>query len=121
MAKILIVDDDADNAQPLSALFEANGYEARCAADGAEALRIFAEYMPDAVVTDIIMPGLDGYGLARKLRDRAYDRPIIAVTGADTDKYPNLILYVDRIFMKPLNTDDVIGLIRAKVGPPESQ
>ena len=66
--KILVVDDHRDSVDSLSRLLEAHGHETACAYDGRQALDVFRQYEPAAVVLDIDMPVLDGYGAARAIR-----------------------------------------------------
>jgi CheY-like chemotaxis protein len=66
--RILVVDDNADAAESLSILLRMQGHEVRVAYDGLEALDLAAELMPDLVLLDIGLPRLDGYEVARRLR-----------------------------------------------------
>jgi DNA-binding NtrC family response regulator len=77
----MIVDDEASSRQGLSELLTAWGYETSQAIDGLEALRLIPEIKPDAVITDVIMPRLDGFGLLRELRDIMPNAVIIILTG----------------------------------------
>jgi CheY-like chemotaxis protein len=70
MATVLVVDDDATNREFLRTLLVHRGHRVREAADGESALRMAGDEPPDAVITDVVMPGLDGYELARSLRSR---------------------------------------------------
>jgi signal transduction histidine kinase len=81
-ARILVVDDNADAALTTQALLTLLGHEAHIASDGSEALDRFAGLDPDVVLLDIGLPGLDGYEVARLMRERA-TRPnmLVALTG----------------------------------------
>jgi CheY-like chemotaxis protein len=83
MPRILVVDDEPDQRFLLRRIFERVGYEVIDAGDGAAALRIAHEAAPDLVVTDIMMPIMDGTELIRRLReDPATERiPILAASG----------------------------------------
>lgn len=70
MASVLVVDDDAASREYLRTLVTHGGHEVFEAADGETALRLVDEHRPDAVITDVLMPGLDGCELARMLRSR---------------------------------------------------
>lgn len=66
--RVLIVDDNRDAADTLACLLELRGFDPRVAYDGPDGLRQAAAWPPDCVVSDVIMPGLDGYALARAVR-----------------------------------------------------
>lgn len=87
--KILVVDDHHDSVDSLSRLLEAHGHETARAYDGRQALDVFRQFEPAAVVLDIDMPVLDGYGAARAIRLTPGDRlPVLvaltALTGHET-------------------------------------
>lgn len=77
----MIVDDEQAARIGLSEIAAAWGYEVKTAADGLEALAIAADFQPTAVITDVIMPRLDGFGLLRRLRQEAPDIAVILLTG----------------------------------------
>ena len=81
--KILVVDDHPDSADSLSRLLQAHGHETASAYDGRQALEVFRQFGPAAVVLDIDMPVLDGYGAARAIRLAPSDRlpVLLALTG----------------------------------------
>src|SRR5688572_12777315 len=79
--KVMIVDDEVSSRQGLCELLTAWGYDTSQAIDGLEALQRVVEVKPDVVVTDVIMPRLDGFGLLRELRDVMPDLIIIVLTG----------------------------------------
>lgn len=79
--RVLVVDDYFDTRRSLRQLLAIWGYEAREAADGVEALRVAAEFRPDLVVLDLAMPGLDGYEVARRLRQGGVGGVLVALTG----------------------------------------
>ena len=66
--RILVVDDHHDSVDSLSRLLEALGHETACAYDGRQGLDVFRQFDPEAVILDIDMPVLDGYGSARAIR-----------------------------------------------------
>ncbi|RMF35375.1 MAG: DNA-binding response regulator, partial [Chloroflexi bacterium] len=80
--RILVVEDDVDTAEMLTAYFEAQGYEVLSAAWGEDALRMTQEVVPDLVVLDIRLPDIDGYEVCRRLRShrRTEHIPIIFLT-----------------------------------------
>jgi DNA-binding response OmpR family regulator len=84
-ATILIVDDEAQNCRLLEALLKSEGYLTTSVATGEEALASIAQHAPDLILLDVLMPGLDGYQVARTLKaDSATSNiPIIMVTAMD--------------------------------------
>ena len=85
MSKLLIVDDSPSVLNVLQMVFESEHYEVVTATDGTEGLAKALEVQPDLVITDSIMPGLDGFGLLRALRaDPATESvPVIMLTAGD--------------------------------------
>ena len=83
---VLIVDDNRDITDSLAAALAANGYSPRVAYNGAAALQMSAADPPDVVFLDVVMPGMDGWELARRLRDLVPGRRplLVAVTGQGT-------------------------------------
>ncbi len=67
--RVLIVDDDADNAHVLAVLLQLSGHDTEFAFDGAHALQMAREHAPDVAFLDLQMPRMDGYELARQLRE----------------------------------------------------
>ncbi len=84
--RALIADDNRDVADSLAMLLELSGAEVRVAYRGADALALAADFRPHAGLFDIDMPGMSGLELAREMRKRAGDDPLllIAVTGVST-------------------------------------
>ncbi len=79
--KVLIVDDEQAARIGLSEIVSAWGYETQTAGDGFEALEIASEFNPTAVITDVFMPRLDGFGLLSRLREEYPDTAVILLTG----------------------------------------
>ncbi len=81
---VLVVDDDPDKLRLLEVALKMAGYEVRTASDGEEGLAAIASFQPDLVVSDIMMPRMNGYELARRIRDDPQTRfiPIILQTAA---------------------------------------
>jgi CheY-like chemotaxis protein len=82
-SRILIVDDNVDSAESLTRLLDLSGNETRTAYDGLEALEAAAAFRPDAILLDIGLPELNGYEVARKIREQPWGEKImlVAVTG----------------------------------------
>jgi signal transduction histidine kinase/CheY-like chemotaxis protein len=116
--RVLVVDDNPDHLEILADLLKLRGYEVISARDASEALRLIAEYQPSACVIDIGLPDMDGYELARKLREipETQDAKLIAVTGygtkADRSSYQEAGF--DHYFPKPPDIEE-LSRILAKV------
>src|SRR5215472_7647726 len=80
-ARILVVEDDAGERQSLATLISGFGYDVETAADGEEALQKLGTITVDAVVTDLIMPRMDGFAVLRQLLERGDQTPAIVLTG----------------------------------------
>jgi len=83
-ARILIADDEPDSRKALAELLGRWGHSVQEAADGAEALRRALQRQPDLVITDLVMPGMDGLWLLRAVREELGDVPVIVLTGRGT-------------------------------------
>jgi two-component system sensor histidine kinase and response regulator WspE len=85
MAHVLVVEDDGDTCKLLRRLLLMRGHDVSCALNGSEALALVAQRTPDVVVTDLMMPVMDGADFLRELRGdgRWQSLPVIVVTGAD--------------------------------------
>ena len=83
MAKILLVDDDARARREIGGILTSAGYEVIEADSGDEGLRLFRECAPDLVITEVVMPSRDGLEIITELRRRAFDGPIIAISGGN--------------------------------------
>lgn len=80
MTEILVVDDDPRICDLLEAFLSDEGYEIRRAADGLDALAKVENGAPDLIVTDLMMPRLDGAGLVERLRQSGYQIPVIVIS-----------------------------------------
>jgi PAS domain S-box-containing protein len=114
--RILVVDDNRDAADSLGMMLELLGADVHVARDGQEALDAFAAYKPAVVLLDIGMPGIDGYEVARTLRDRfpEHSASIVALTGwgQDSDRVRAREAGFDHHLIKPAE----IGALEALLG-----
>ena len=87
MKRVLIVDDSPSVLQVLQFVFESEHYVVVTATDGAEGLEKIGEHVPDLVVTDSVMPGMDGFAFLRKLKEQPATRaiPVIMLTSEDPE------------------------------------
>jgi DNA-binding NarL/FixJ family response regulator len=113
---VLIVDDDEAFRVLVAALVEAAGFEAQQAATGEEALRLVAERLPALVLLDVVLPGLSGYEVCRRLREEFGDAlPIVFVSGERTQQYDRaagLIVGADDYITKPFDPGELVARIR---------
>lgn len=113
--RILLVDDNEDANDSMAALLELLDYDVRTATDGATALTMTAEFEPQLVLSDIGLPGMDGYQLAPALRRVAGERKIIiaAATGYGhaSDRARSLAAGFDHHLVKPLDADALLAFV----------
>lgn len=119
MATILVVDDDPAIRQLLTDVLEMEDHDVRVAVDGLDGLRVFGALRPDFVVLDVMMPGLDGYGVLRRIRAQEGDPvPVLMLTAAaDADSATRgWADGVDYYLAKPFTADEVCYLIAGVLG-----
>ncbi len=106
MPRILLIDDDASLLDALSIAFEDAGHEVLTAGDGVRGLERIRADRPDAVVSDVNMPGLDGLSLCRRLREGGNGIPLVLLTSRDNeiDEALGLELGADDYVAKPFST-----------------
>jgi signal transduction histidine kinase len=113
--RMLVVDDNVDAAQTLAAILELHGHDVRVAYTGAEGLRIAEEWKPEVGVLDIGIPDLNGYELARGIRERCLDQQplLIACTGwgQQEDVARAQEAGFDHHLVKPVDPDAVLRLL----------
>ncbi len=114
--RILVVDDSPDNVFLIQAILEEEGYKISTAADGRSALAQLEQELPDLVLLDVMMPGMDGYEVTQRIRAMtwlpfipillitAYDQPSVA-QGLDTG--------ADDFIRKPVEVDELLARVRA--------
>jgi two-component system, OmpR family, response regulator len=114
-ARLLVVDDEPNIRELLSASLRYAGFEVATAADGQQALALAESFRPDLLVLDVMMPGLDGFGVVRRLRQSGRHTPVLFLTARDAaeDKVSGLTLGGDDYVTKPFSLDEVIARIRA--------
>ncbi len=114
-ARILLVDDDRALLDVLTLAFDDAGFVVTTATDGTSALAKTKSESPDAVVSDVNMPGLDGFALCRKLRDAGNHVPIILLTSRDNeiDEALGLELGADDYIAKPFSTRILLARVPA--------
>jgi putative nucleotidyltransferase with HDIG domain len=132
MKKLLIVDDNPQNLYLLEVLLKTHGYEVAQAFDGNEALELARKTPPEMIISDILMPGMDGFSLCRACKEdeRLKNIPFIFYTATYTDPKDEafaLSLGAERFIVKPMEPNDFIATmeeiihdyeVRGKAAPP---
>jgi two-component system, OmpR family, response regulator MprA len=113
--RVLVVDDDRRLRDMLRRALESAGYEVDAAEDGGRALAAISGRTFDLVVLDVLMPGVDGLGVARRLRGRGDPIPILMLTARDgvTDRVAGLDSGADDYLVKPFSIDELLARVRA--------
>lgn len=117
MTQVLIVDDQEQNLYLLQVMLQAHGYEVRSAHNGIEALALARREAPDLIITDILMPGMDGFSLCRAwMADEQLRRvPLVFYTATYTDAQDEafaLSLGATRFILKPAEPDAFLAAVR---------
>jgi two-component system, OmpR family, KDP operon response regulator KdpE len=119
--RILIVDDDAAIRATLAEQLASRDYEITSAADGGEGFDRFRLDPPDLVLTDLAMPGVDGYELIRRIRSvSAVPILVLSVRGGDAEKVRALDLGADDYVVKPFSMVELLARVRAQLRRPQT-
>lgn len=112
--RILVVDDEAQITRVLRTALSAHGYDVRTANDPEEALITFEEWLPDLVVTDLMMPGMSGIDLCRSIRKQAAT-PVLVLSVRDQErsKVEALDAGADDYVTKPFSIQELLARVRA--------
>jgi two-component system, OmpR family, response regulator ResD len=113
---VLVVDDEPTIAEVVARYLERAGYRTRVAADGLEAIAAAASQRPDLVVLDLMLPGLDGLEVMRRLREADRDRiAVILLTakGEESDRVVGLRLGADDYVVKPFSPAELVARVDA--------
>ena len=113
-ARVLVVDDEPNILEWLSVSLRFQGFEVATASTGAEGLDTARTFRPDAVILDVMMPGMDGFGLLKRLRADGVDAPVLFLTAKDAveDKISGLTLGADDYVTKPFSLEEVVTRLR---------
>ena len=123
--KVLIVDDDDYISDLVSLYLEKEQFQTKSALDGESALKLFAEFKPDIVILDLMLPGIDGYQVCREIR-KTSQVPILMLSakGEVFDRVLGLELGADDYLVKPFDTKELMARVKAlfrRVQTPKSQ
>jgi two-component system response regulator MprA len=112
---VLVVDDDPPIRRMLERTFAAEGYQVEIAVDGGAALAAVERWVPDLLVLDVAMPGLDGLAVCRRLRRAGLAFPILLLTARDAvaDRVAGLDAGADDYLVKPFASEELLARARA--------
>ena len=110
MFQILIVEDDKELSQLFQKVLEKNGYQVKSAPDGAQALEVLDKEYIDLIISDIMMPVMDGYELVSELRSAGYQIPVLMITakGSFDDMRQGFLSGSDDYMVKPVNVNEMV-------------
>lgn len=116
-ATILIAEDDRAARQALQRALEFEGYTVVAVADGGEALEKLMDHEPDAIVLDVMMPGLDGLDACRRIRSKGNRTPVLMLTARHeiADRVAGLDAGADDYLVKPYALDELLARVRALI------
>jgi DNA-binding response OmpR family regulator len=114
MTTILIVDDEPSIVELARLYLLQEGFQVETAASGPDGLKQVAAHRPDLVILDVMLPGLDGFGVCREIRKQS-ETPILMLTARndDTDKIVGLELGADDYLTKPFNPRELAARVKA--------
>lgn len=113
--RVLVVEDNHNLALGLSNNLMLEGYEVQVAEDGKEGLRLVGKFAPDAIVLDLMLPGMDGYQVLRTLRNNGSTVPVLILTalGDEADKVRGFRLGADQYLTKPFSVVEFLSRVEA--------
>ena len=113
--RVLIIEDDPSIAEVVQLELEHRRLVVRCCHDGTSGLKAVADFGPDAIVLDIMLPGMDGVAVLKELRRSGNGVPVVMLTARDAhlDKVHSLNLGADDYVTKPFNVEELLARLRA--------
>jgi two-component system, OmpR family, response regulator MprA len=113
--RLLVVDDDPSLREALALVLDLNGFEVTTACDGREAIRTLVETPPDAVVLDVLMPGIDGLEVCRRMRAAGDRTPVLMLTARTevAERVEGLEAGADDYLAKPFAREELVARLRA--------
>jgi CheY-like chemotaxis protein len=122
MTRILVIDDDPLVRATLSAILEGAGYDVTLAVNGQNGLDEFSRRVPDMVITDIVMPEIEGIETIRVIRASAPTLPIVAISGGGRSVPLDYLRMAQRlgatdVLQKPFEADELVGIVSRYLPP----
>ncbi|MFO1313480.1 MAG: response regulator [Burkholderiales bacterium] len=118
--KILIADDEPNIVVSLEFLMKQKGYDVRTVGNGEDALRSVAEFAPDLVLLDVMMPRLSGYEVCQRMRENPAWAGIrivmLSAKGRDIEVSKGMAMGADAYVTKPFSTSELVAQVRALLG-----
>ena len=113
--RLLVVDDDPSVREALALVLDLNGFDVSTANDGREAIRALSVDAPDAVILDVLMPGLDGLEVCRRMRATGNRTPVLMLTARSevSERVAGLEAGADDYLAKPFAREELIARLRA--------
>lgn len=124
MANILIIEDDLSVQQMFNQYLESKGFTVFCASEGREGMRLMQQQKIDLIITDIMMPEMDGLEVIQEIRKHHSGLPIIAISGGMRDVPINFLPHAKkfgacRVFEKPIPLNTLFTAVQDLLSAPE--
>lgn len=121
--KVLIIDDDAALLRLMSMAFEAAGYSTVSADNGRAGIRMASAHRPDLVVTDIVMPDIEGIGCIRAIKQGVRPPKVIAISGAGRTRGADYLAWArhlgaDEVLAKPFRMSELMKISKSVIATP---
>jgi CheY-like chemotaxis protein len=121
MARVLVVDDESQMRGVLRQALERHGHTVEEAADGRQALQHLAQHQPDLVITDLVMPEMEGIELIQAIRRKCPAIPVIAISGGghvEPGNYLSIASHIgaNRTFAKPFRLEEILTAVEELTG-----
>ena len=115
MVTVLVVEDDKNLRKLMEVVLRQNGYNVLTATDGLQALEILDKQQVDLLISDIMMPNMDGYSLTEEIRKLKNNLPVLMVTAKETleDKKKGFLVGTDDYMVKPIDMDEMLLRVAA--------
>jgi DNA-binding response OmpR family regulator len=119
--RIIVVDDEPSIGRLVKMSLAVEGYEVRMATSGFEALELVEEKIPDLVVLDIMMPGMNGYEVCMELKKKPQTRDVkivfLSALGRPGDPQQGLAMGADDYILKPFDPNELLEKVKTLLGP----